>query len=387
LKFISPLLIALAFGWAVQINCAAHSHVAQQQNPQPQKRGATHVEDLFGGNSSGDASSTRDDASPTPSSTQSDVRRATRAQQSRAGNSTATNSTTSTSATMKAARGLSRVMLPAPVRFGMERGRGLLVRAWINGAGPYTLAIDTGAGATILSQRVASEARVEIRSGRATAISGLSGASPVSGREAFVSQLALGERGNLLPARGLTIVTDHLPPDVDGVLDPTESFWPLGYTLDMESGNLSAFDPRTSPLRTGNARAGGTIVAWLMDGTSRRPFVLLDNGRRALLDTGSGFGLAVSESAARGLGVIETRGTNRDGVRDIGGGSIMSRRIAPLTVRIGSLVLRGVPTDVLSGVEAGAPILLGRDALGPFRLSFDPLNRLIEIAPPRNVRE
>ena len=229
--------------------------------------------------------------------------------------------------------------------------------------------------------------RVEIRNGRATAISGLSGASAVSGREADIHQLALGDRSNLLPAGGLVIVTDRLPPDVDGVLDPTESYWPLGYTLDLASGNLSAFDPHTTPLRAGNAPADGTIVSWLMDGTSRRPFVLLDNGRRALLDTGSGFGLAMSESAARTLGVIPTRGTNRDGVRDIGGASIMSRRIAPLTIRIGSLVLRGVPTDVLSGVEAGAPVLLGRDALQPFRLTFDPLNRLIEIAPQRNAGE
>lgn len=377
MKIISPLLIALALGWAVQFNCAAHSHVAPQQTPPPQKRGATRVEEIFGGNGSNgkrvDEESTRQDALST-----SNARRPTRTNQSRV-----RNSTTTKSATMKAARSLSPLTLPAPVRFGIERGRGLLVRAWINGVGPYTLAIDTGAGATILSQRVANEARVEMGNGRATAISGLSGASAVNGREANVSQLALGERGNLLPARGLTIVTDRLPPDVDGVLDPTESFWPLGYTLDMKGGNLSAFDPRTSPLRSNNAPADGTIVSWLMDGASRRPFVLLDNNRRALLDTGSGFGLALSESAARGLAVIPTRGANRDGVRDIGGASIMSRRIAPLTVRIGSLVLRGVPTDVLSGVEAGAPILLGRDALAPFQLTFDPLNRLIEIAPQR----
>jgi hypothetical protein len=282
-------------------------------------------------------------------------------------------------------RSFVHLTVPSPVRFDIERGRGLLVRAWINGTGPYTLAIDTGAGATILSQRVADAAHVEIKSGRATAISGLSGATPVNGREAFINQLALGERSNMLPAKGLVIVTDRLPPDVDGVLDPTESYWPLGYTLDMESGNLTAFDSHLTPLRLSNAPPDGTIVQWLTDGASRRPFVMLDSGRRALLDTGSGFGLALSESAARGLGVIPMRGdgASRDGVRDIGGGSIMSRRIAPLTIQIGSLVLRGVPTDVLSGVEAAAPILLGRDALQPFRLTFDPINHLIEIAPER----
>src|SRR5205085_10631069 len=39
--------------------------------------------------------------------------------------------------------------LPATVRFREVTGRGLLVNVWVNGAGPYTCAIDTGAGATI----------------------------------------------------------------------------------------------------------------------------------------------------------------------------------------------------------------------------------------------
>ena len=53
--------------------------------------------------------------------------------------------------------------LPSPVGFREDGGRGLLVRAWVNGAGPYTFAVDTGAGATIISPRVAGEARVEAR--------------------------------------------------------------------------------------------------------------------------------------------------------------------------------------------------------------------------------
>jgi len=59
-------------------------------------------------------------------------------------------------------------------------------------------------------------------------------------------------------------------------------------------------------------------------------------------------------------------------VRDIGGGEVVSRRVGPTTISIGSLVLRGVPTDILTGVEKDAPTLLGRDALYPFRLRFDP---------------
>src|SRR2546423_15556923 len=57
--------------------------------------------------------------------------------------------------------------LPAPVRFREESGRGLLVRAWVNGAGPYTFALDTGAGANIISERVAREAHVNTVGARA----------------------------------------------------------------------------------------------------------------------------------------------------------------------------------------------------------------------------
>src|SRR5260370_27918341 len=37
--------------------------------------------------------------------------------------------------------------IPRPATFREIPGRGLLVRIWVNGAGPFTFAIDTGAGA------------------------------------------------------------------------------------------------------------------------------------------------------------------------------------------------------------------------------------------------
>ncbi len=261
LNFAFAFLIALVLGWAIQPGWAAHSHVLQQQNPQPQKRGAGHVEDIFGGgdesnNSSHTESTTRRRNTSTNQSSANQIQQT--ANPTRNANSNASKSARTMSA-RNTPRSFVHLTVPSPVRFDIERGRGLLVRAWINGTGPYTLAIDTGAGATILSQRVADAAHVEIKSGRATAISGLSGATPVNGREAFINQLALGERSNMLPAKGLVIVTDRLPPDVDGVLDPTESYWPLGYTLDMESGNLTAFDSHLTPLRLSNAPPDGTI--------------------------------------------------------------------------------------------------------------------------------
>ncbi len=274
--------------------------------------------------------------------------------------------------------------LPFPARFRHEEGRGLLVNAWINGSGPYRLAIDTGAGATLISDRVAREARVEPASGRTITIGGLSGKGAGTGREARLRTLAIGDRNNYLPSQSTIIIARGLPEDVDGVLDPTESFWPLGYVIDFPGGTIAAFDPRLTPLRMGEQPAGGAVVPWITEGRTRRPFVRLDNGRSALIDTGSGFGLALNSAEAERLNVGPPGGgRSRKDVRDLGGGSVSAHRIAPLTIRIGSMALRNVPTDLIYGVESGAPILLGREALYPFKLSFDPLNRLISIRPAR----
>lgn len=280
-------------------------------------------------------------------------------------------------------RGASVVVaLPAPARFREVEGRGLLSRVWVNNSGPYNFAIDTGAGATIISRRVAAEARVALAGARSVTLSGLSGAGGSQGREAAVGRLAIGTPENLLPARGLAIVTDALPADLDGVLDPTEAYWPLGYNINLPAETINAFDPRTTPLRGQAAPPGGAIVPWLFDGSSRRPFVSLDAGRRALLDTGSGFGLAVNETAARSFGIAVTaRGRERASVRDLGRGNVSARRVEPVTIQIGALVLRRIPTDLLSGASSGAPVLLGRDALRPFEISFDPVSRLIRLRP------
>ena len=272
--------------------------------------------------------------------------------------------------------------LPRAIRFREVEGRGLLVSAWVNGAGPFTFAVDTGAGATILSREVASQARVAVSGKQPLMLGGLSGAGAVASYEAIVRRLAVGDEQNILPSKGLVIVTERLAPGIDGVLDPVEAYWPLGFEIDMAHGEMSAFDTSLSPLRRGaNLPPDGTIVSWLMDGQSRRPFVMLEGGRRALLDTGSGFGLALTQDAARSLGIIPGRASDRRDVRDLAGGSIPAHRITPATIRVGALVLRGIPTDLLPNARAGSPILLGRDALRPFRLSFDPVARLIRIVP------
>jgi predicted aspartyl protease len=259
------------------------------------------------------------------------------------------------------------------VRFHEVRGRGLLVSVWINAAGPFTFAIDTGAGATLVSSRLAAVTKLDSRSGRTRSIAGMSGTT-TSASEARVQSLAVGDRDNLLPGSRDVVVTTGLPGDLDGVLDPTEAFAPLGYVIDIPRNELSSFDPRDLPLSTGNQPDGGAVVQWLRESQSRRPFVQLDNGDRALIDTGSSLGLAIRDRSA-------ARANQGTFVQDIGGGRISTRRVRPTTVAIGSLALRNVPTDLVSGIESDAPVLLGLSALRPFKLSFDPVHRLIEIAP------
>jgi hypothetical protein len=265
--------------------------------------------------------------------------------------------------------------LPHPVIFREVKERGLLVEVWINKTGPYNFAVDTGAGITLIGSHVASMAGTD-RQGSYVSLGGLSGVSQSEGKTTIIGNMAIGDRANYLRANQSAIIINNLPRDIDGILDPTDAYSPFGYSIDLPNRELAAFNAKDNPLRINDVPEGGTIVRWLANGPSRRPFVRLGDGRLALLDTGSGFGLAVSED----LPSYNTRRA-KSGVQDIGGGEVVSKRVGPTTISIGSLVLRGVPTDVLTGVEKEAPILLGRDALYPFRLTFDPVQRLIEISP------
>jgi predicted aspartyl protease len=272
-----------------------------------------------------------------------------------------------------AAQGATRTAVVRPVRLREVRGRGLLADVWINSVGPFTFAVDTGAGATFVSPRVALAARLDVRSSNSRSIAGISGRGTTA-YDANVQTLAIGDQTNYLPGSREVMVTAGLPTDIDGVLDPTEALAPLGYIIDVPGLELSTFDPRAMPLRLEDQPREGAVVRWLRDGSSHRPFVELDNGDRALIDTGSSLGLGIRSHSDSDRGRASYS-------RDIGGGQVSTQRARPMTIAIGGLSLRNIPTDVISGAEAGAPTLLGLGALRPFRLVFDPINRLIEIAP------
>lgn len=264
-------------------------------------------------------------------------------------------------------------VLPRPANFREVYGRGLLTNVWVNSVGPFTFAIDTGAGGTIVSPRVASEAGIALSNGQGPSLAGMSG-TMVAARYGSIQALAVGDSGNRLPAGAEVIVSSGLPRDLDGLLDPNSAFGSLGFVIDIPRQELSAFDPRRAPLDTRAEPPGGAIVSWLFQGGSHRPFVQLSTGEEALIDTGSSLGFAVRDTG------VYNRSSRGGTVRDVGG-SVSYHRGAPRTISIGPLVLQNIPTDVVSGASADAPVMLGLNALRPFRLAFDPLHRLIEIAP------
>jgi Aspartyl protease len=263
------------------------------------------------------------------------------------------------------------------IRFTDESDRGLLVSGWIGRAGPFVFAIDTGAGVSIISRNVAVRTGLRITESGKPLVGGLSTSPIASNEEAQIPSLALGTRDNTVPGRIVAAVVPTLPNSIDGILDPTEVFSPFGYSVDLPNRELIVFDTTSRGLRITDNPKGGAVVRWVREPGGHRPFVKLGDGRLALLDTGSGFGLALNaRSTATGL-----NHGRRETTHDLGGGRVQSQRVAPETVSIGSLVLKGVPTEVLTGVAPGTPIILGRRALFPFKIIFDPTARLIAFEP------
>jgi hypothetical protein len=263
-----------------------------------------------------------------------------------------------------------------PIPFKESKSRGLLVTAWINGSGPYTFAIDTGAGVSLVSRSLVQRAGLQTQRSRHTLVGGLSSGVIASNQSAQIREVALGNRNNALRTTFQAAIVPTLPAELDGILDPTEVFQPLGYSIDLPQGQLRVLDLNGGGPRLSNTAQEGAVVKWIRQRGDHRPFIRLGDGRLALLDTGSGFGLAISDSRSFGNHRDEARVT-----RDLGGGVVQSRRVAPVTVNIGPLVLRNIPTDLLSGAAAGTPLILGRDALYPFRITFDPAASLIAIEP------
>jgi len=262
---------------------------------------------------------------------------------------------------------------PAPVIWQEDR-RGLCVTAWVNDAGPFTFVLDTGAGLTLLSPRTAARAGVR-ETGRTLRLQGTGAGAGHIHRLVTAQTLALGQRNNRLPRVGRLVVVETLPPDVDGILDPTEVFGDTGYELDFPNRTLAPLIPQRT--------LGGTVVRWLPEAGGKRPFVALNGREPALIDTGSGFGLAIPASKAAAFGIQPEIPVAARRLRDITGRTLQVTRVSPVSVRLEPLYLERIPTDLLHGTDPATPLLLGRDALRPFRIAFDlRQRRLIFFLPP-----
>jgi hypothetical protein len=262
-----------------------------------------------------------------------------------------------------------------PVRFRDDRNSGLLVDVWLNGSGPFNFAIDTGAGITVITRRVVERSNLTVQRSSRPLVGGLS-ASPISSRdETRLANISVGRNDNILSSTSIAAVVDSLPGSLDGILDPIDAFKPSGFEIDLPNRTITQLTPG-SGLKGAPTPRDGAIVKWIREPGSHKPFVRLSDGGLALVDTGSSFGFALN---GRNL----NRPTNGERIRTVNdlGGGVRSQKIAPQTVSIGELELRGVPTDVLFGVAADTPTILGRRALYPFKITFDPAARLIAFEP------
>jgi hypothetical protein len=262
-----------------------------------------------------------------------------------------------------------------PVRFRDEGGAGLVVNGWINGAGPFAFAIDTGADVSIVSSRVAQSARLTVTKSKRPIVAGLSDAPIAANEEAVANDLSIGTRDNAVPERPILAVVPSLPGAIEGILNPSDLFGSLAYSIDLPNRQLLVFDSRVNGLDSSRTPKDGVVVRWIRVAGSDRPFVRLGDGRLALVDTGSSFGLAVREGASSN-GRNHTRRTG-----DLGGGNVQSTDLGPTAISIGDLVLENIPTQLLVGVPSSTPVILGRRALRPFKITFDPVVRLIAIEP------
>ena len=150
-------------------------------------------------------------------------------------------------------------------RFRFERERGLLLRVWINGSGPYIFAVDTGAGMNVISQRAVTAAGLPTRTVPTTIIGGLSNARSSSNREAIIDRIALAERDNALPSKQTALIVTNLPPDLDGILDPTEAYAPFGYSVDLPNEQIDALTAGTIHPDT-RLPGEGTVVPMAQSG-------------------------------------------------------------------------------------------------------------------------
>ena len=251
-------------------------------------------------------------------------------------------------------------------RFAIGDQGGILVKAMLNGAGPFTLLLDTGAAASVISEEVARLIGAPPVA-QATVISPAGHALRVVVR---VDRLQLGPitAEALLPTvvpRSALAATG-----VDGLLGQ-DVLSGLRYTIDFPGSRIVWHDDEELP--------AGSRVVLAMSFSAGRYLVDLPQPRSMLR--------LVPDSGAGGLVLFGGTGRDLPPVTVVGGRvdlwTLEGRRLtAPVLVRelrVGSSTLRDLPAVVLNRPEAG---FSEGDGLLPLKLfgrvTFDgPSRRLI----------
>jgi predicted aspartyl protease len=200
--------------------------------------------------------------------------------------------------------------VPAPLRFRTSLNL-IFVSAMINGKGPYEFAIDTGATQTVVSEKVAAEAGLQLVT--STVVFGIGGSGKVETKLYKMKELSFGD----VKVKGLPVGTFNDPlisQFADGILG-TSIFSDFQVSVDYPESRLVLSRKRTS------ASAGTEVLpVWFFSNLLLLPLDV--NGKRGhfIVDTGA-VTTVLSHSMAAQLGVNEnTPGARVNmGIAGVGG--------------------------------------------------------------------
>lgn len=257
----------------------------------------------------------------------------------------------------------------------------LVVKATIDGRGPFNLVLDTGAGSTVLTPRVFQALRLS-PSGRGTA-AGL-GTHSVGEQHVVLDDVEVGAAA----ARDVAAAIIDLPPDltyqgkygtIDGILGYTfmKNF---AVTVDYAHDSATFARPGTndsSPLPM-------TLVhsAPMVHGSVNGVPALL------MLDTGNnGISIASAQFAQKAGGLSRPGCAVAEQTHEGVGGMVSTPLVRVRDIRVGNSVIHNVALAISSAREealagsSGPDLILGYDFLRRFRVVVDYLHNRLYLTP------
>jgi predicted aspartyl protease len=246
-------------------------------------------------------------------------------------------------------------------------GRVLLVNAMINGQGPFSLILDTGASETVLTPSVATQLGMKLRATSTTQKRGVVASLSVGGAELKGVSVYVFDPPQALPLRLNSGVNYH------GILGYT--FLSAFETSIDYAGRKAMFRPAVGKAAV-IATAGGTVLP--MEVRNNLIYVKGTVGGKGpltlVVDTGSAEVL-VTPAAAKAIGLRAEGATNQAGVG-----------FARADVAIGSAVVSQVPCIIaIPGQDRYAAVtyhgILGTPFLSHFTVIFNYARKTVELLP------